>query len=527
MKIISWFGLCIGASLWFSCQLDKPKWDVTFMIPLAYSDLTPANIFGDTLVDYDPSAQVYFSYDNEIFRLNLDTLMEIPDTGFTYSLSLPGAITIYPGNPLTVYNNYVVFRTPDIALNHLVVGSGEVYIRAETEAQARVQVTYSAPKATKNGVPFSLVDTIEPAPPGGVSVLERVIDLSGYSFDLTGDNQLQSNRLRIIIQAEIPSVDPPLPVPAGTQLVNSKLTFRKIKPYYARGSVQTRTLEINPEPLTISLFNLVKAGTFQMTQPELKVVFENGVGLDLSARITEFRGVNERTGQEVALQSPATQGFIQLGRAQNVPSPPLPYTPVFSTLVLNGSNSNLKQFVENMPSKIYVKGKATLNPIPGAGAGHDFLYNVSKTAASLKMWFPMGFSFNQLILADTVPYSTAGLPPRDRLKSLHLMLHCENTYPFHLLAQLYVVNEQGHPIDSLLSEYLIPAAPPSLNGLPNEPVSVTLEGRAEGTRLERFLNGTRLYWKLHFHSPYPGSVPLFYDFYRLKARLVARAEVRL
>lgn len=515
-----------------ACRLDKPRWDTAWMAPIAWSDLTPANIFGDSLVGYDPQRRVYFAYDREVFRIPLDTLLEIPDTGFTYGLTLPGEITIYPGNPLTVYNNYTVFAVPDFAINQLVVGSGKVRIRAETAVQARVKVNYSVPKARLNGVPFYLSDTILPAPPGGTSVLEREIDLSGYTFDLTGDDNLKANRIRIIITAEIPAGDPPLPVPAGTLLVNTELRFRGIRPYFARGSIAPRTFELGPETLSVSLFHLIQSGQFYITEPSVKVILENGIGADLSARITELRGLNERTGQAVALQSPFTLGYLQLGRAVNQPSASLPYTPVFYEAEANAANSNLKAFIENAPHRVILKGKATLNPIPGAGAGQDFVYSVSKTAARLQIWFPMGFSFNQLVLADTVPYNAENLPGADKVQRLRLSLILENTYPFSLSGQVYVVDEAGQMVDSLFnsttnSGVVIPAAEVSLTGFPNQPVKEVWEAVLEGTRKDIFLRGKRLSWKLRFHTPWGTTPPVFYDFYSLKTRLVARADVRL
>ena len=510
-----------------SCRLDNPEWDTGWALPLAWSDLTPANIFGDTLIAYDPLGQVYLSYDREVFKLPIDTLLIVPDTGFSYGLTLPGSITIYPGNPLTVYDNYTIFQVPDFSLNQLVVGSGTVQILAETQAQARVRVTYSAPKASKNGVTFTLTDTINPASPGQTSILEREIDLSGYVFDLTGDDHLQANRLRIRITAEVPPGDPPIPVPAGTLLVNTRLTFKNIKPYFARGSIMTRKFQLQADTQKVPLFGLVKAGNFSMTEPWVKIILENGVGADLQAKIEQIEGINSRTGQSVLLSAPITQGNVLLGRALNSPFNGMPYKPTYFESVADGQNSNLRQFIENMPDKIILKSSATLNPIAFVGAGHDFVYNISKTSARLQVWFPLGFSFNQLVLADTVPYDPSSLPYTDRFRRLVIKVLCENTYPFDLYAQLYVLNDHGQILDSLLNVNVVPAAALSLNGNPNTPVQSILQGVLEGNRKELFLKGRRLWWKIYFHSHSQGQVPVFYDFYKLRARLVVQAEVRI
>lgn len=523
------FMTVLSLELWVlsGCRLDNPEWDTTWTIPITWSDLTPANIFGDSLVGYDPQRRVYFAYDKEVYRIPIDTLLQVPDTGFAYALSLPGAITIYPGNPLTVYNNYVVFAVQDFSVNQLIVGDGKVRIRAETAVQARVRVNYSAPKASLNGVPFSLSDTIPPAPPGGTSVLEREIDLKGYVFDLTGDDNLKANRLRILITAEIPPGDPPLAVPAGAMLVNTFLRFENIKPYFARGSIAPRTFELKPETLTVSLFNLVHSGSFSMTEPFIKIFFENGIGADLSARILSVVGLNSRTGQSVALNAPLTQGAILLGRAVNLPSQAGPYTPVFFESEASAANSNLKAFIENMPDKIVFQAKAQINPVPGAVAGQDFVYNISKTALRTQILFPMGFSFNQLLLMDTVPYKIQLTEELERIKSLKIFLLCENTYPFDLDAQVYILNDQGVVLDSLLEEHFIPSAQVSLSGSENVPIQKTLTGVLEGNRKDVLLNNQRLVWKLRFNGPVGTTPPVFYDFYKLKTRLVASAVVRI
>jgi len=84
----------------FSCKKDelKPNWDVDLLAPIFHSTLTIDNIINDTLKQINNDNLVSLIYQNNLYKLNIDSLFKIPDTTASYTAKLNslnlGKITI-------------------------------------------------------------------------------------------------------------------------------------------------------------------------------------------------------------------------------------------------------------------------------------------------------------------------------------------------------------------------------------------------------------------------------------------------
>ena len=92
--------LIISVALLFSCKkdFDKPAWDIEVLAPLAKTTMDINNLIADSLIKVEADSSVVLVYQETLEQINLDSLMIIPDSTYTFSTTLDsiklGTITV-------------------------------------------------------------------------------------------------------------------------------------------------------------------------------------------------------------------------------------------------------------------------------------------------------------------------------------------------------------------------------------------------------------------------------------------------
>lgn len=83
-----------------SCHKDpgKASWDVSVMAPLINTTLTLGNLLTDSLIQVNPDTSLKIVYNNTLYSVSIDSLVNIPNTisqqafssNFTLDSVLPG-----------------------------------------------------------------------------------------------------------------------------------------------------------------------------------------------------------------------------------------------------------------------------------------------------------------------------------------------------------------------------------------------------------------------------------------------------
>ncbi len=170
-----------------------------------------------------------------------------------------------------------------------------------------------------------------------------------------------------------------------------------MKPYYAKGSVETQQLNINADTVKLGVLEMVKSGSVNLEDIQLKMTVENGIGVDLQALIYQIVGTNPNSGTQVSLSHPSINNTININRAQSHLYQNPEFTPSIKEIVFNSGNSNLKAFLENLPSKIGVDAKFIVNPLGNVSGGNDFIFHNSNTSLKLRVDAPLAFAINDLV----------------------------------------------------------------------------------------------------------------------------------
>ena len=116
---------------------DRPQWDVDVLVPLVKSTLDIGNLINDTLLQSDSNHVLHFVYEKNLYDLNLDSLVNIPDTTIKITVDYNVTVPVPPNFP--VYSNTSQFALsvngPQIRL--AILRNGTLTLKAVNYLQTK------------------------------------------------------------------------------------------------------------------------------------------------------------------------------------------------------------------------------------------------------------------------------------------------------------------------------------------------------------------------------------------------------
>ena len=125
------------------------RWNIEGLAPLAFGELSIYDILSDSLLLSEMDSSVSLNLDLNLFRLDLDSLVAIPDTSLldTFALPFPFPITASPGQ---VFINEPEDNTINIGgaeLTYVEVKSGSIEYTLKSTIQGKIIYEYQIPSA--------------------------------------------------------------------------------------------------------------------------------------------------------------------------------------------------------------------------------------------------------------------------------------------------------------------------------------------------------------------------------------------
>jgi hypothetical protein len=284
--------------------------------------------------------------------------------------------------------------------------------------------------------------------------------LDGYVFDMTGPDHNAVNTLATHLSYSSDPNSPAFTITDQDSLL-STVSYHDIVAQYATGSFGTRYIQVDSSASDLGLFDGI-SGSIALDQVTAQLQVHNGIGVDAQAHIHFLRSVNSTTGSTIDLSSPITNGPVNLDRALDLNGS---FQPALNVFDLNVDNSNIKPFVENLPSRIDYALDMTINPLGDISNGHDFFYHDSKLTADLEVDIPLRLSATDLSLQKTVTVDLPGTADEHALQSGTLHLFADNGFPFSAVLSLSIVNAEGQVLSDLSSGQLADAGVLGQDGL--------------------------------------------------------------
>lgn len=509
--------LIVATSL--ACRRDEgpAQWDVDVLAPVVRTSLTIGDLVADSLLVSDGEGAITLLYSSELFAVDLDTLLKAPDTTYFYpgAITFPGPVDFPPGAGIVSEDNVTRFDFEDVALRYLELRGGQVELEIRNKIASAVQGRITLPGATFPGGSNQIALQVAQGTPTNPSTSREVRDLSGVKFDLRGPQFNSANTLQTIVAVNLDANG------SGATLtdqdsVNAKVTYRDLKPAYAKGYFGSRTIRVDPTTTELDLFRNLVSGSLDVDDVSLRVRLENGIGADLQLMLENLQAINTRTGNVVDLSHTIFQAPVNLSRATDLGNG---FVPTFYSNTIDTQNSNVDEFLENIPDQLSYALELRLNPLGNITNGNDFVYADSRVAATLELEVPLRIIAQDLVLQTIVDVD---LPAGFRSGELRFFV--TNGFPFQAGLSAAIVDANGQVWSELEVSGSIPTGVLGGNGRVASPSDGRLSARVTPEQVAALREGRELRLRVKFNTADQTQHLRIYDDYRLDVQVVVGAN---
>lgn len=436
-----------------------------------------------------------------------------------YNLHPSMATAIWPKQNLINDAYYFALEGLPVELKESRIASGTSRIRLSSTLEDSVRFVYKLLTATLNGVPFERHLVLPPAPKGGSSQYTEAASLKGYHFDFSGD---MNDSFNVSFNQVVASID-------STGIMKSfskqdsifiELSFENLKPEYARGYLNDTTLGTGRTEERIELFERINSGNLELDNAKLGLHVDNKVGVDFTLFINEITSLNNRTGKFVSLNSNSINSGIVIPRAKDAGGQ-LPIVPGIVDVILDAGNSNITEFISNLPDRMNYDIEMRVNPMGNTSLWNDFIYDQNFLQLDLDLDIPFHISARGLMLSDTVAFSLSGTE-YDEIREGVLHAFFKNDFPFETALQIYLLSENGSVSDSLFTgQRLIAAAQSTPGEIFTKSVETRIDIPVDRSKIDRLLKAKSLAVHAVFDTKPEGELVKIYDQYYLEFQLTA------
>ncbi len=517
------FALCL-LILVSACKKENkhPQWDIEVYGPLLHATLGMNELVGSSSIEADSNGAQILDFDTIFSAFKIDSIYQIKDTTLFTFITFPNfPSSISPGTPFVSNNNDISLGLGSIQLKEAIVSSGKIRLEIKNTLNSKVNFIYTIPRAYKNGIAFTVNATVDSASVTDPKFFTGEYDFSGYRIDLTGFAGNLVNSLTYNVKATSDPNGVVFNVAGLDTMVNLKSTLLSIRPSFVRGYLgQVNTTANTTE--NIGVGGLIKNGTVLIDSVQMNLDIINYIGADAQAIVSSLRSINNLTGNIVNLAAPSfINHYLNINRAGINSSLVDSLQPTFYSIQLDQSNSNIKNIIENLPDKIDYDLSLNLNPLGNNSGSNDFVFSEKLLDTRLRIKMPLRFALNQLLLADTVPFSINNATDFDAVGPLTLTVLADNGFPFDMNIQLFLLDNTQSIVDSLFVPDLIAAAPYDASYRATGIKRTEIKIPVDAIRKQRLLSVERVGVRMKFNTPdYPQKIQ-FYANYKLDLKMVA------
>lgn len=525
-------GLFVSGFIFISCHRDSPSWDTQILAPVVNASMSINNIITSSYIKNNPDSTVSLVFTDSLYNLNIDTIVTIPDTVLNYDeTNILGTQTINPGTEMFVSTpnpTTTIYPIGSVELTEGILQSGYLIFAIRNPLSQPVDYYYKVLNVIK-GTDTLHVDTVIKA----FQSLTIKIPLNGYTINFKGPSGNGYNDITTSIEVYLDPSAIPVVIPSGDTVVSSKVSFTNVIPYYAKGYFGTTTKSFGPENVAFPVFNKIVAGTLNLQNVSVNLTLTNGFGVDASLILSKL--TSNRNGDTIPLHATGVVGstiHVNRATATNSPAPASPVNPSVLNFTINPTNSNIINWLDNMPTSIGYSLQVTTDPLGNVSGSNDFAYYGYGISANINVTIPLSLIANNLTLADTLAVNLAGSAnTTQHIKSGTLTIYASNGFPFSAGLQLYLLNKNNIVYDSLFipATQTINAAPVNaVTGIVTNPQSSVLTISLDAAHTQELFNTKNIILHARFNmGNLPSTYRKIYDYYQLGLKLVGNFDYQI
>lgn len=427
-------------ALFSSCKKEATVWETDWSAPIINDTLSLSDLVNDsTLVE----SSGFYSLDlsRTLFDFDINSVVEIPDTTI-HKIYTNGAFANFLVQAGESFLSVIApteydMGLDDVQIKKIILKKGVIQVKISNPFATKAYFKVIMPGAKKNGIVF---DQTYEAPTGSIvnpGTINKEIDLSGYSIDLTGLSGTDFNK--IVAQIDVFS-DPLGPdINFGDEhSVPTELTFKDIELDYARGYFGNRIISDTTD-FNLDFLDAYESGLLDLSTLSLSFSIENGI--KVGAQGTMHVVSNENAlGSVVNLTGGAIGNAFNIDPATGVWNT---LTPSTNTLLFTTGNSNIENYLENLGVKHTIGYSIQLNPWGNTSGSWDEIFPQSALRVKVNAQMPLAIGMNDLVLRDTFAVDLVQDPEKTKILSGELMLKTSNSFPFSADVSIQLLNANG------------------------------------------------------------------------------------
>ncbi len=418
------------------------------------------------------------------------------------------AIAAFPNQTVIEQDEGLTLDMGGPQVKFFKVKSGKLRINLISTIQEDMTLNFEIPSATYGSATIQRTIKLPGAPTGSSTRLDEVIDMAGYLLDFRGKNPTIKDTVNTFHQKLRVTLDSSGRKVAVSLKDSIRILYQleELVPEYAIGYLgQT----LNDIPLTTSPFALFKglSGDIDLRDLTASILVKNGIGAQGRIKVKTLEGRNIFTNNTVALSAVPFNSDILIN-----PAIFNPFKENVTQINLDGNNSNIKSFAENLPQELRYAMEIETNPNGNISNWNDFVYDFSKLDVYLRVETPASLGIGGLTLRDTQPVFFSNIKNLEKIKGAKIFMEVVNDYAVEAIIELTFLDADGTILGA--PEFIggNPVIPPGFNnssGYVQASKINRLELDVPPNLMEAFKNCKSIGIKVYMKSAGGGHVKLY------------------
>lgn len=510
------------------CKQDiaGAQWGVDILAPVIKTKLTMADLVADSLLAADAEGGLRLRAEMPLIDLPLDSILQIPDTTIEKGISLGATLNnIPPGTQLLPLTDATQYNLGDLALKNVVVREGRLRLKVSSVLATKVEFNYQIPGATKLGSVFETVQTVEAGSSANPTTLALDFDLAGYTIDLTGVTGTGFNTLATIFLIKTAADGDTVDIVANQEFFSLEYGFEGVLPDYGLGYFGQESSNSENETTELDILNRITDGQMFLDSVTIGLSITNPVGADARFKLDQLTSINTRNSSTINLSHAIMGSNILLSRAQDVSATAESVVPYQVNYELNNANSNIKQFIENLPDQLGFTFGFELNPLGNVSAGNDFFYYDRPFQALMDIDIPLRTTLTNLTLVDTLDWNLSDLGVVESINSGSFTLVANNAMPLEGMMELILMDENAIALDTLLVPSTIAAPPLDASNKVIAPLESRIEIPIPSKTSNILAQTKKVRFRVRFNTANQPDMIEFYDNNFIDVKLIGNFNI--
>ena len=515
-------GFLIGTLLMISCRDDwkSASWNGDWGIPIAKGSLDIGHLIKTNKIELNGKESLTLKYRDTLFYLDAKDVLKIRDTSITSKLKLLLSTTITPGFQIMSEAKEINYNLNDAEIVQFDLKKGFLFFEVKNTLKTNIVVYLTLPGVKKDGLEFNYRAVIPPTSADAPWVSSK-LDLANYSISLKGQYLNKFNKLYYELKVYTDS--------AGTEVkytpddvIEIKTLFTDIHPSYIKGYFGAFNATYKSSEYFKEFKNYL-SGSIRVKDLSLKLIMDYSVGCDSKIKLNEVIGYNDKNNTYLKLNHEIIGKTINYTR--QLDNNGIPSTN-HSEYEMTSENSNINEFINNLPSALNYDFTLTLNPNGNNSGGNDFMYTNKTFLAKTELSVPLNVNVNDLILKDTI-----NLAPNyaavQKTQSAKIYLQTKNGFPLNASLQIFYFNILTNKYELIDDDIAIPAAEEFEGDKVKSPYINQLELPISPEHTMGLLVTDKIIITAKFNSTESNKYYVFYENYKIDYKLAISANVRV